>query len=607
MLQLLQDFWQFLTNNKDPIDSLLKILTFLVIPIGVLFTAIGWLIRRWWRGRLRVDIKAFDVITDPAILLPRLYGEENNLDVLAHHCIPYQRRDPEHDIQAELRAALNETRYLLITARTGIGKTREAATLATSLMNEGWRIVRVRTGWLDVPKEFPSELGNDRRRILILLDDLNGLFRTGGFMQSPKAEQMPTLRQPAYHDRLLGFLDAFEKMCSENEFLVVATARDEADEWKVLDYDSRDALWKRFKRVELAEPHKDAVVELLEESVARANILAEQNDFLAIAAENDGTFANVVLNLQRAKKEKEPLRLATYTPTLEGSWREVYERVVRQHPAVYYIYDAIELLNQAHVPLYPDWIKSIAFMLWGGNIFQSLVREFRIIRTFRFLTNEEKILAQKGRLIEPRDGQIEAKRTQAVWKSGMSFLHFIFFPSIIFDHFMVFGISYYNNQKFDEAASLFINMTRIYPSVPRLKILLGNSLYELGKLSEAEKEYRKVIQQLKIGSIISFWTRAKNRRELAVAYGGLARVLRRMNHNAELREVYEKTRILMSNEDWYNLACLESVCGNTHIALRHLQRASHQETFDRAWAWKDPDLEWIRDDLRFREIVGPPP
>jgi len=317
---------RFSPDYSTVIDITIKVLTVL-FGSGLLIALIRFVVsltQRWWRGRLRVEIKSLDVITDPATLLPKLYGEENNPDILAHHRIPYQRRDPARDTQAELRAALNETRYLLITARTGIGKTREAAVLAASFMKEGWRVVRVRTGWLDVPREFPQELDNDRRRILIFLDDLGGLFRTGSFMQSPKAAEMPMLLQPSYHDRLLGFLDAFEKMCGGDEIRVIATARDEANEWKVLDYNPHDALWKCFKHIELPEPREDAVVELLKESIACANIKTERDDFPIIASENDRTFANVVLNLRRAQKESKPLTRYSYTATLDGSWREAY-------------------------------------------------------------------------------------------------------------------------------------------------------------------------------------------------------------------------------------------------------------------------------------------
>ena len=206
----MEAFWTFLTNNSNPIDTLLKILMFLGIPVSAIFGAILWILRRWLRGRLRVDVRAFEIITDPVTLVPKIFNEENNPDILADHRIPYVPRDPTQDTQAQLRAALRKTRYLLIVAPTGLGKTREAATLAASLMNEDYRVVRVKmAGWLDVPKEFPPELGSDRRHILIILGDLNGLFSTGSSMQSPKAEQMPTLGQPSYHDRLLGFINKF--------------------------------------------------------------------------------------------------------------------------------------------------------------------------------------------------------------------------------------------------------------------------------------------------------------------------------------------------------------------------------------------------------------
>jgi hypothetical protein len=69
----------------------------------------------------------------------------------------------------------------------------------------------------------------------------------------------------------------------------------------------------------------------------------------------------------------------------------------------------------------------------------------------------------------------------------------------------------------------------------------------------------------------------------------------------------EKARQFMSEDDWYNRACLESVCGNFDLAFEFLRKATQKEKFDSSWAWEDPDLEWIRDDPRFIEIVGPKP
>jgi hypothetical protein len=72
-------------------------------------------------------------------------------------------------------------------------------------------------------------------------------------------------------------------------------------------------------------------------------------------------------------------------------------------------------------------------------------------------------------------------------------------------------------------------------------------------------------------------------------------------------EYLTKARTLISPEDWYNLACLESVCGNLEVAFGYLAQAVRKEEPDPVWIWKDPDMVWLRDDPRFAEIVGPPP
>jgi len=69
----------------------------------------------------------------------------------------------------------------------------------------------------------------------------------------------------------------------------------------------------------------------------------------------------------------------------------------------------------------------------------------------------------------------------------------------------------------------------------------------------------------------------------------------------------EKAYLYIPKDDFYNKACLESVCDNFDFAFEYLQHATQKEGFDPAWAWEDPDLQWIRDDPRFVEIVGPKP
>lgn len=64
-------------------------------------------------------------------------------------------------------------------------------------------------------------------------------------------------------------------------------------------------------------------------------------------------------------------------------------------------------------------------------------------------------------------------------------------------------------------------------------------------------------------------------------------------------ERYQDTDILL-----YNLACAESKLGETDAAIAHLQSALEQRPSFAELARTDPDLEGIRADPRFAELVG---
>jgi tetratricopeptide (TPR) repeat protein len=55
----------------------------------------------------------------------------------------------------------------------------------------------------------------------------------------------------------------------------------------------------------------------------------------------------------------------------------------------------------------------------------------------------------------------------------------------------------------------------------------------------------------------------------------------------------------------YDLACVEALAGERDAALEHLEEALTTERF-REWAKNDSDLDSLRDDPRFKELVSPP-
>ncbi|HZT92484.1 MAG TPA: cupin domain-containing protein [Gaiellaceae bacterium] len=55
----------------------------------------------------------------------------------------------------------------------------------------------------------------------------------------------------------------------------------------------------------------------------------------------------------------------------------------------------------------------------------------------------------------------------------------------------------------------------------------------------------------------------------------------------------------------YNFACAASLAGRPDQALAHLRRGLELSERLRAWAKEDPDLEPLREDPRYRELVDP--
>jgi len=152
---------------------------------------------------------------------------------------------------------------------------------------------------------------------------------------------------------------------------------------------------------------------------------------------------------------------------------------------------------------------------------------------------------------------------------------------------------------------------------------LGNVYFELGRHDDAIAEYKMAIELdpkeadyfRNLG--IAYETQGRNEEALAayqqavkvdpklgVAYASLASIYHRLGNQKEFSNSSQKARELLEPDDHYNWACLEAICGNTDKALEHLKLALEKEPGKREWAKRDLDLEWIRGDERFWEVVA---
>jgi tetratricopeptide (TPR) repeat protein len=86
---------------------------------------------------------------------------------------------------------------------------------------------------------------------------------------------------------------------------------------------------------------------------------------------------------------------------------------------------------------------------------------------------------------------------------------------------------------------------------------------------------------------------------LIVKYKGAENKSEADKYEAEARNIIEPN-------DYYRLAVLDCIVGDIDAAIKNLKRDAELKgnRFDGDFANKDPDFSLIRDDLRFKEIVG---
>jgi Flp pilus assembly protein TadD/NAD-dependent SIR2 family protein deacetylase len=185
------------------------------------------------------------------------------------------------------------------------------------------------------------------------------------------------------------------------------------------------------------------------------------------------------------------------------------------------------------------------------------------------------------------------------------------------------GILLKDTARLAEAEAVYRKVIELKPDYSAAYNNLGNLLKDTERPAEAEAVYRKAIElepdhpvaYNNLATLLRSQSRdaealpvAKRALELspqkAMHLMALAAIYKSLGQKSESSQYAAQARQLIKPDDWYNLACLESICDNTDAAIENLRQASQKDSFKRDWARRDPDLQWIRDDPRFKEIVG---
>lgn len=140
---------------------------------------------------------------------------------------------------------------------------------------------------------------------------------------------------------------------------------------------------------------------------------------------------------------------------------------------------------------------------------------------------------------------------------------------------------------FESAMKDYTQALRINPNYSYALRSLGNIYAAKGEDVAAYFCLKKVVELEPEGSRAAF-----------------IRILKRLGKVSEAEEQAAIARQSIAKVGEYNHACFEAICGNIDKALELLKVGLEKDQVTREWARQDPDFENIREDPRFKALVG---
>jgi tetratricopeptide (TPR) repeat protein len=494
----LQRVWEFVLTNPE-------------VSVGIasgIVAALGWVGRVLWRRHQRSlrppappDEFPFEILLPCSDLVVRFVYQpvQEKDDTLDDFNIPYQQRQPGQCFLDRMEGCLRERRWVLLLGRTGLGKTREVAELAQRLNHEGWTILRLKNHVeIEVPSRFEAERFGPQPRILFVLDNLNQLMALDAGSHSAMQEDGKGLTQRrSTQERLLEVLEFYERALAGRVW-VVATARNERNpernglpsQWEMLGMEKYPEFWGRFAQIELEPPAPNAFENFLARTAKIAKVSTE--NISTIVRQSDLNFRNAVENIWTLRNRQHILSPETFSPTLRGTWQDHYNRVIVSYPIAKHLYDAIDLLKQVKVDLDHTIVLELTRCLINPRVWQSWWIQWQLVRAV-------KILAETERILQPRDGQIEAKGTVMSLKSGASqVIHTLIAlaktqETYYTQLFVASQAILRSGEDYQSAQLGFQTYLKKYPSSDLAWFYQGNALSYLGNYKDAITSYDQAL------------------------------------------------------------------------------------------------------------------
>jgi tetratricopeptide (TPR) repeat protein/NAD-dependent SIR2 family protein deacetylase len=176
----------------------------------------------------------------------------------------------------------------------------------------------------------------------------------------------------------------------------------------------------------------------------------------------------------------------------------------------------------------------------------------------------------------------------------------------------------------DEAEKLYRQAIKLDPNdiiaYTNLGYLLG---FDINRRDEAEKLFRQAIElnsdnadlysslgifnlkSLRYDEALDMFKKALSiNREHLISLIGLANLFKRINDSKNAEEYLNQARKVVDEDNFYDLACINAISGNADAAIENLRKAFENNYIDRIYAKHSISLETIRNDPRFKKIMG---
>jgi tetratricopeptide (TPR) repeat protein len=171
--------------------------------------------------------------------------------------------------------------------------------------------------------------------------------------------------------------------------------------------------------------------------------------------------------------------------------------------------------------------------------------------------------------------------------------------------------------------NIYENITRVNPTNDRAWDTLGKLYKSLSRYKDAIGAYQKAIEmapdrevyyyylgllysveQQHDYAVIAFQNVLRINPDYVLAHSALAGVYHRMGLENKANHHIATALPKMNNESTYNRACFYAICGDTELAFEFLRLALINKDTTIEWIKSDPDLDPIRNDQRYQEMIS---